>query len=1846
MKHLYSLVLLIGIFNIGFAQNTNNDPLSYTIYPLGNVSVYPYANIVGLETPTGNIIGGAPLMDLETGEYAQTTSGWQYVSDQPSDVAYWAIPVNLNQPRLHLAIGGFEHDQNYLIQQDQNLGWGSRYYDRIYVGLYDALGQERRDKSDIYNEDTLFLNELWIAKGAELIHHGPAPLVIKEEFHNYGTFITTNDNLVLEFNQEDGKQSIAENKGTFIGRMEYEFTNHAPPNFVNNNFILSLYDLPDLADTLEVYFEMTGYNEEIQAMVENAYATGNFDAIVAELNEWGESEYNFNLLNEFRFADNYPLKGVRGGFYTGDFIRKYVKYTGDTSQVLMPVLEAGNQEDILEPLGSWNNLFNSPLSIVVNIATGSVLPEFWATNPTAEEIIEQTDTVIYTGEEAFSVVNILYNAWEEGEVFNDSIVYVDTVFWNTPDILQNIQLFEYDPSTSNDQVLSQFPNAQPGDWLNIYELFPETYGRGWSWNSSNTFPTRAAWHDYRTIGAFKNKYYESPNHYQHADTTNNYSLFTSLFPDFNEPYSPAVTDDLTDAEIEYLNSLLDAANVPDNYPIADFINAGDYLDNPYLRAALSGTILTDIDGTTPVASPATVEWVAQNLSGRKTPTIYSVKGTPWLNTDEAYEAMPFHPQANNQELIPNLQPPNTDINGTVIYMPGIPSLSYLYAPNGSLFEYSSWVNCINTQAFTIPDVEEQVVICQGTEFAQEIPAILGFNNTSLELLGNLTTEFMEETFTPEQIEIILESGVGKISMAPVLNPLLGYLDLNKVAEKYFADNPGASMLEFSIPSRQKFAFNPNQNIFAPEYNSLISSASKDNFVRRKYFRLNQGSGNYVVASEFEYWLSLLLIQYITTGGAGMSPEAISTAIAWEDGIISPDENWIYQYLLQADINPLVYTRLSRYVKPGTMMWVTHDLGSESQLYIGNDMAVYDYNLPELDSNYVFGAEGGPWSIMGYNLGASGRQSSDIEEGLDLDYDNFTEYSSNFITWAYTNDTTYFPYLFLNHSFNDGSINGSTRNEESPITTTLLPFVFSDSTNFFPSKLVVEDGPHNEKPMHVVIPRPNANGKWAIEAISYQEKGTRWYDTNIETYVDPNFNNAEIEVDHTDPALVRAVFQFYDSTGVTSVYKYLDEGDRLEIRDADYDLSEWPLHARMYWSSLRGDANGNGSIGSDDFLYILQYLGSCEEDWPGGEFDNPEVDVDGNGCVTTQDLLSVLGAYGAQIGTGYGNFINYPPPVISGTEQDEIETVFEEADPYVEDFVQNEGRSSLDLFGDDIYIFDKALNIIAQGKNYVTIPTLNPTETYLVVSNNGVGKISTTLLSGEPAAYDPGTINFGGTNYTAATGSGSIEVYQSLSTVQDWINMYTNFDYSIAANNVYENVSPRLNQLYYGFNSLSTTGDLYDPANAKVEGLIDIFGAGTANHFKEFNEGVYSDADWNSAARAYENTSGFTAIKIYPPKNIPLAFVSSKKPTGLNSKKTGIGINSDFKPLYSGSIGQYFGQYSELTSILEPGTTVWGLGDVKQHEDYQLHHGVLAMVDMMTIRDYFKLKLHGVSSKFGANTSTYTAIRTEESHGTQVNYTLASEGLQAQVPAKTWAPSICSNYQEWTTNIVAPFFAAHMGQSVTITQDPTPPTQTGIQLNTDANHYRWFENSVIKQAFNTYGPLVYDFNWDGIWNQDDLDIWNGITAYWSTLGDDNTQGIYEPASYYRASTDVLNTVVNTLPTVAKEGDHYEPGILFEEIFDKNTPPYISSQASNWHECLSGASYLNNTTAGPYASTNKFVGSVTLPIFDGNGDILTSLLDQNAPVNSAGAREITDFGPIPAGYLVHPSTTYFPVTNTWQ
>jgi len=1781
-------------------------------------------NNFSVHTPDA-LIQNSPIADLETGEKIYTN---EYNYDGT------AAPINFypNQRALKLAAGGLNPGDVVMTTSLGSAPLGEPFYlKELRVGVYRNDFYHRH--LELNNYDTVYIEKLTIPFNAEFVHNGPAPLIITKELHNYGKFTTVNDNLVMEFNINEGKRSVLENKGTFVGRLEYENVRGAAYVPVVYGALFNTATAPTLNDSIAIFLEWAP-PEYIDAY-EEFQQSGLYDSIPDLIANFTNEVYTLNFNNGFA-KKGVPLKGVRLGPFEGDYsVKKLRRLPGNDNAWGKEYFATGEDVNIL-------------FSAIENGDAAIVLTSNNIDAPTGD------DTLVVTSD------GLIANVTEYLLVIDgNTVVFYDSVFYDNASLIVNWNYY-YSDFPSVDEYANN-NNIAVGDWVNTLDLFPNTYGRQVLGQYFGSFKQNVVLFDLKSSLDEGRKGWEHPDHFIYADTSGIESFFENIYNVSLDSldYDRSVTEE----DLILYENELNAGLIENNIFYDALLESNTILPYPdiskyngsynYLNAW--GYKWPDVDYDTPFPYPGSY-WTNAMWYDYKSPKIESYKGFLWNNSDESYQENLYHPPnlLNSQPLIPNIQPDEYWDNAYHFPLSIGESSTYVYDLDGNLFTEDSYTNCININE-DLSYGDDEVFAClndpsTNSNGSVATPVIFDYN-VGIESL-DFSSEYIDSVYADVVFNLFIkDQQFNKVS--DVLNTTLGYLDLNEVAFKFFEENPNTSFFQVSTWS----AAWRGRSVLDPNIVNPYAGKNDNPHIIRKYYNWNYGSNStnnssYVITEEQTYWLTILYTIYTATNGAGMSDQAIELAVAFQDGIIAPSDGAPFWYMVTGDFGWNTRMSLGRYVPPGESFYVYTDKSNTGYVTIDSDMSSYTYDLSELDSNEIFSNEVGPWEYTTYGYDYQGSPQRTSEELTDeLETNNTSDFSllldvaSNLISWAYKNDTIYYPFLTLNHSFEDGQQFGANNVEEPAVTTTALPFVFSDPLQFYPTNKMLEDGPHNQDPSIIYFPRPNIGGKWGLEQITKQTLNSRYFDPEVTTYNDPFFNNAEVPVTYTNPNSVRMAIQMFDSTGVEPII-YLNPGQQFILEDDE--SSAWPKHAYLYHTSLKGDVDGNGVVGSSDLSSVLSALGDCAEDYENGELP-VNLDLNDDGCITTQDLLTVISFYGRNIGQSNGQFIGDPISIIwDAEEEQEVDDIFEEEEPYVDDFVQDPGRTSLKLFGNDIIIIDNNLNIVAQGKNSVNIPALDPAKNYLVISDITVGKLNQSLLTGVPAAYDPGTINYNSNNYTAATGSGTIEVYQSMSgaTVQDWINLYTNYDYSVANNNSIENVSPRINQLYYGFNSLNTTGDLYSPVNAKVQGLIDMFGAGTPEEsINDFSGGVYNDPSW-SAATAYENVSGYVNKSIFPPKNIPLAYVSKQVDTYLHKQPVTINAHLELASPVPGGVAQTFGKYSELSSTVDPSVTVWG-EDFKEFHDAPLHQGVAAMVDMMSVREYFKLKLHGVSPKFGVNNVPDTRTRFTETHGTSVNYSAVNVLETQQAPAKGWAPNICTNYAEWTTNIVAPFIAANMNQPVTVLNDASPPTQTGIQLNTDADHYQWFENSVMNIALNTYGPLVYDFDWNGVWNQTDLDIWNGITSYWSGLGDDQLVGKYVPACYYRAGTDALNSIVNTLPYVESRKTKYETSKRFKSYFDKDTAPYINHDIANWSECLDGYSYVvGNQVQGSFASSGRFAGIKDLPIFDNNGEILSTLLTQAAPTNLVGAREITDFGSIPAGYLVHPSDNYFPVSNTWQ
>lgn len=500
-------------------------------------------------------------------------------------------------------------------------------------------------------------------------------------------------------------------------------------------------------------------------------------------------------------------------------------------------------------------------------------------------------------------------------------------------------------------------------------------------------------------------------------------------------------------------------------------------------------------------------------------------------------------------------------------------------------------------------------------------------------------------------------------------------------------------------------------------------------------------------------------------------------------------------------------------------------------------------------------------------------------------------------------------------------------------------------------------------------------------------------------------------------------------------------------------------------------------------------------------------------------------------------------------------------------------------------------------------------------------------------------------------------------------------------------------------------------------FIDCFGAGpvaAADFYKK--GGVYTEREFRRMASTHRSVAafadanpgkatGFNPNRVFDPVFIPGAFVTERKQ-----------IDDQYRPFfnqdnhenvdqfyYDGS-GTYFhfGKYGSV-NVYDPSdenkTYVY---------DARIHGGVLAMIDYMPFRDYFRFKLHSVSPKFGIE----SVEENPESlvlHGFRDHGAVGGMGF---TPYPGWAPCSIRTYSQWTDEIVIPFFEEYGGQPVMpvieqFLRNPGHDSQgelSGgvVDENNMANgHYEFFQNILSQtsdgvgvgpaaegidnqQALPTYGPLVYDFDCDGVWGPNDLAIWQAITQYWTSLGDDSLgPDDVEPlaANYFCPAHNAIKTMSRSFSgTSFNEGagnpgfggfDPFgintpdpQPGGIWnilaginsqEETFTPSTLPISEENRAcfNWHHCLNQVPSTFVQPPGPPVSP---VGAIS-PYFNLNLSNASKLTPGavNSLYNDDGTYYSTNvvyvYPDNDSGFIdgfdleERPTDSFFPITKYW-
>jgi hypothetical protein len=1901
----YILTLLLCCTSIaGFAQNG-----TYTGSQAGVFSFF--FDFFTVESPeSGTITGPIQLMDYETGQVGFDASGhWNFVQGgTPYDLnlTFW------DHPTLRLAFGGNTQIPR-TITADHT---GTRYIDELYVG-YSAEG-EFYNTLTINNTDSIVISKLYVAKGATLIHNGPGLLVITEELHNNGTVYSNSEdsNILLEANKDEFLPAMFENTGTWVGELRYEIVENKRADYVGpgaliNRWMVSLPELAELAadpdddytqEDLEEYIyyitlQIAPYATdeqlaELQDHIDNGLYTsaGSLAGAILE-NQVIRRSFDFTQY----FKVGHPVKGVRTAPAANDITTKAVwqehrgHFSLEPKQLINKAEDQFDGRDLSEIAGeypfyisqaylpSWagdyNNVLDSLASTGFNVDAEDTL----------YNISVYLDTAWYNGVEAELVYNaILENEYDSLDTDSGSFAIdpqeygiffsFNTALFTTPypDGFEEDLIPGHYPGTFTYPTTVAYQEANPyhvhyTPYANYED--EDTYGFWFDGYREkdvvsfwpNTFSGQLIWTNLPSDGINGNRLWEHPEHLMVADTSAN-TLFLELFPNEwnnleNQPGANFVLPRLHDADNPGLEQFYE--DYPNPYPIfAEHYSSNSDASSPY--AYKDWGAFQKLDATTP--RPFPMPDYAVIAGSNLTERIVEYRGKPWVNTDEGYNATPYHRQFGDQPLIPNLRPGQSEEDDITLITPTQDDIVYVYAPSGDLFADDVWQNCIDTASTLYDDIGgdnyEQVCI---EHLVDEHSG-----QTIMQLTGYSIGGGSEILYGPGYQSSIGDEAYNQIKNSTkawdwvqISNPYGGYLDLDEVAEDWFAEQPDANYLEFAWYSRgaADYAYwanmpsellpdwiDPDQANTPYVYNQTSAERRYSRFWRRKYYRFQDE----IIASEMDYVLTRLYAQYVANGGDNMSELAIEAAEAWLDGVLNQNDGPIYDYLIGGDLRPNTYTQLGRYVPPANGFWVRNASADEAALKFKSEHVEFDYDFWETNNNEVFVGELGPHLLMLNNYGENAILDI-IASDTPTSYTMYPP-ATTVIAHAMQNDSTYYPYLFFNHSFDDNATNGTHQiDEEPPSEWPATPFLWTDSTHFRATNVVSEFSPHNTTPLHGYIPQCPAGGAWVIEPLEIQASGSQFLD----------------DVEFT--ALPRLAFELYDTSGVFQGIEYLGAGDTWMLADSVYDF---PLETYMYFTTLSGDVDGNGVVGSSDLLAVIQGLGCCEGD---GCVNMNLIDFNADGCITLTDLLIFISTYGQTIYAGDGSFVTYPAQggiveqstgmVIDEDEIDAIAEVFEGLDTYhAGGFIYDENREMLTSFGQDIRIINSQLQTIARGKHRLRLPAevIDDVDTYIVCNSKGAYYISGEILEDNSGSYlsGDGYVNADGRTYNLIDGA-EIALFEDTmdpTDVDSWILFYSQLDALYNGDSQGHPVSPFISGIYNGLYSGDPETSVQDANNSRLDMLIDAFGAGTADGgIDDWVGGVYGDPMWD-VAMARHNPDQINMEKVFPEVKIPLAYSTARETTSLHTNRASSVDHHMMRSPIPGGVGDYFDYYSEISSshAAQYGND-WG-EDLKEFYDAQLHQGVLSGVGNMTLREYFRFKLAGVSPKFGMlipNSDTDNDKRNsdedENSFGNpySLHATVSGPDWNIVIPEATWSPSLCTTYDMWDQYILQPFFATHMGDapSSNLYTELTSITQDGIERRGN-DHYAFFTASNLYDITGSMGPLMYDMNWNNEWDANDLAILQGLFDFWSDLGDDSQHtAVCIPADYYRPATDALNMVTNALPYATERGKKFGTSPRFKQIFTLKEG--WNEDVFNWHDCLDYRPYASPRFRTTLVDDSRFAGAIDA-IWQDGVDPKTGALSidpdwlntSSAPVNTVGT--YNSFPGSGSGFNVVPSSTFFP------
>lgn len=1739
------------------------------------------------------------------GQNATVLEGFQQVSLASTGNFYGVLNFNgTTHPNMNLLIGGNINYPSVLTVSN-----GTTELNRLYVGRF-INGQFAADLNIFIDAgDTLRVNGFVVAEGGNVTIHGPGVLDVREEGHNAG-YLKIEEPQALVFSADTGawRQPFFENVGSVVGDFWYEDLELVRARFMNWDYVGAWYDEPTVIDSLSMIYNATWLEyyedwwEEVQLEHDTSENVQNWEAFI----EYALDSFATGMSGTFAEMHGNALKGIRETPFDNDqyrtaFFRRQDAYRYDHEAI------TGN-EDIM---ASFTNLFDdfavsdydedAPYYAVDGAPSIWISLTFSGTTVdgvTMSHVYNTPDTLVFNGQEAW----IAYDYLLDGDtILFDSLVLNQE---SDPIFTLNVgaggaerHIFKEYGGTYSDWN----ENGITGEWLDTarretwywepdeHENFEDLhYGHVWM---TPSFGGSALWHDVRAYGLNGNRLWESQNHYVVVDTVrgeipwplglHNYLGGNNIIATFGELTSPETAPGWAwEYQSEY----------PDSHPIGGIATttglaygangSGWLTDNiQYNKAAFCR-----MDMTTP--QPFPYGYWKQFHWMHKAPHILKMRGTPWMNSIAAYDDMPYHEQWDESDLIPNLPPYPPLDHGIEFYLPTAPDWEYVYAPSGDLFTVQDFNQCLqgNDTAFCL-NVDQNGLPVYTLFDASGIDATNVYFDDEIDL-GTITTNATANQWIM------------------ITNPTLGMLDLDLVAEKYFELNPSSDHLEFAWMHRDACSG------WGPLNPANVSECAKS-FWRRKYHRYFDQNGNEtIINSELEYWLGLLAQQFLN--GEPLSPQGTEIAIAFLDGEIGPDDEAVMNWLMSANINPNKYVEMGRFVSPGNAFYARNSASSNNQLLVTSDMAHYNYDFYDTTMTEIYVGSNTPLDGGIF----PGRMAEGASMASTIEYPN-----TLILCYNHINDSTFMPALFLNHQFRLDAENGSTQLlEDEQASFAGYPCVYTDSMSFRPSNHVIEYGPHNQSAMWFHMPEPEPDGAWIFEPIQFQNVGDGdWWDEITE------FN------------YTRFAFELYENDGTEATQIiYLDQGETWQLNHGDY---QWPLEGKMYFTTLIGDINGDGAVTNQDFLGFLQHWLTCDPDWADNAFWS---DLNGDGCVTTTDLILLITNFGEGLfdedGTWQDDNI-FDGPELPEVEQDALKAVWRNYYPHVSESAQMVTGNMIQAFGEVLTVYDSNLDVVASGRNTVNVPRAG---TYLVVGDKTtMGYFIYDTFVDEDVDVDTSV-------YTEADGAAVAEYVAKAAASGDanqwWIDFYTDvLHFSGEADSWVQ--SPRLNQIYYGLNSAvggSASADVFDPNNAKWDGLIDMFGTGAiVDTALNSYGGAMNDIHWNGTAEAYESIyRASQAGGIFRPTEVPMAFVLPHEQVNYNLNKISPVWTDQAIQKYDYGVTNFFGSNSEVGYDRAERTPY----------DALIHNGALAMADFMPLDVYFRMKMHGVSPKFGVQDAfIMPADPSRDAFGTEYNLHAVTQEAQHS-PAKSWAPSLCSNWDAWTDNIMVPFFTAFSGQPAT-PAIITHTAQNGAVTNNNPNHYEWFTQAPCFTIHGSYGPLIYDFNMDGVWTADDLAIWNGMVAEWETDATLNVPdvAVYTPANYYRPATEAADVVLNTVPNYTADDVAFGSSRWFYTWFRIKDQDYqfIKDDLFNWHNCLDQLAYQDNRVYGAFRAAPMFQDNPSYAwMQNGTNDGFNMTLVNSPTVAPSGYVESGTHIGTDAGWNQHPDNSFFPVSLFWN